>query len=156
MMQITVFRGSGRPLKSLSKDITDAVKMAQPKSLSAMGKMVTRQLKMEAPLWRGTLARSIHTRTLSENELGIFMAIYGPMLQTGHRITPGSVMNSVFAQWIFEKARGSPRFFARALIKKGHIDTDPWITRALLRVQGKLAQEAIIPIRKELNKRGFK
>ena len=155
MMQITVFRGSGRPLASLSKDITESVKMAQPKSLSAVGRMITRQLKMEAPLWRGTLARSIHTRTLSENELGIFMAIYGPYFEYGHRITPASVYTPTFWRWITEKSN-RPKAFAVGLMLKGFTNPNPWITRALLRVQGKLAQEAIIPIRKELNKRGFK
>lgn len=156
MFRVTVYRSSGRPFNKLSSDINDSVKIGSSKSTTTVARMITRQLKIEAPLWRGELSGSIHSKTISKDSVGIFMNYYGALIETGHRISPDSVGVPRFAEWIFEHARGSPKGFARSLVRKGWIKRNPWITRGLVRVADRIGPEAMVPIREEFKKRGFK
>lgn len=55
-----------------------------------IAKAVMQQMIMRAPMWRGWLKGNITIKNLGKNTIGISTLFYGPIIEAGHRIPPGT------------------------------------------------------------------
>lgn len=157
MMTISVRTSSGKPISTLGYRLKSAIEKGGKLGTTNVARMMTRQLKIEAPKFEGHLEGSIKSRTINENTVGIFMNRYGPWLETGHAIRAISANSrSAFWRWIVKNAIDDPYDFRAALLRKGKINKNTWITKGIMRARDKIAAETVKGIRAEVRKEGLK
>ena len=156
VMTISVRTSSGRPVSSLGRDIEIGVREGGRKAITNIARMITRQMKVEVPIWDGNLRNSIKSRSLSENEVAVFMNFYGAFVAKGHDI---NATPPTFMRWIRDKFNpelsDTPEQFAERLLGT-RTEPNDFITRSLMKVQDKYGPEALKAIQKSLMDRGFK
>jgi len=101
---------------------TDDFPKVTKKSITKSAEDLVRLLRLNAPRWTGHLQDSMDIVDISTGKnagIGISMAFYGPMLESGIKPHIVGAKSTTFWRWANEKFPGHPEYAAKAIRERG-------------------------------------